>query len=132
MKAIIPVMDREANKMLVAEGFHTTDIMCVYNMDTEEKEWIDSSDLCQFSSNITEELEKRGVDSVITNEMAFMALGLFTDGGFSVWKSRGNDLLYNLNLFKNGELEPFLSNSAFKKNSCSSGSCSTCETTCDN
>lgn len=130
MQVIIPVKDKVSDKMLVADGFHTTDIMCMYELETGKMEWLDAAELCQYTGNITDELKSRGVSSIITNEMSFMALGLFRDGGFTVWKSKGNDLVNNLELFKQGSLDLFSPNTAFKS-SCS-GSCNSCETTCEN
>ena len=125
-------MDKMNNKMLIAEGFHTTDILCVYEIETGRMEWIDAEELTQYSGNLTEELKRRDIRYIITNEMSFMALGLFLDGGFTVWKSRGNDLLYNLTHFKNGELDLFTVNSSFKKSSCVGESCHSCNEVCKN
>jgi predicted Fe-Mo cluster-binding NifX family protein len=130
MEVIIPILNHDTKRMIMADGFHTTDVMCIYNTETDAVKQIDAADLTQYSGNIVDELKRRGVDSIITSQMSFMAYGLFVDGGFIIYESEGDDVYQNIELFKKRELRLFTPQAAFR-NSCSA-SCGDCSSTCKN
>jgi predicted Fe-Mo cluster-binding NifX family protein len=132
MQVIIPIDDSSGSKSTLSKGFHTTEMLCLYNTDTDQCEWFDAEAFRRYSGDITSGLKQMGISAVITNEISFMALGVFSYGGLTVYQSKGFDLFENIELLKANQLELFTIHQAFKKSSCG-GACSSCESaTCKN
>jgi len=132
MHVIIPIDDSSGSKSKLSKGFHTTEMLCLYNTETDQHEWLEADAIRQFCGDMTTGLKQMGIDAVITNEISFMALGVFSYGGLTVYQSKGFDLFENIELLKENRLELFTIHSAFKKSSCG-GACNSCETaTCKN
>jgi predicted Fe-Mo cluster-binding NifX family protein len=131
MQVIIPVINNSDKKMVLSKGFHSTGSICVYNTESGAYNWFDAEELKAHSGNIAEELLNQGITMVVTNDMSFMALTLFIDNGFTVYKSDGHDLNHNIEMLINDRLPLFGLHNAFRK-TCSSSECGSCSTVCNN
>lgn len=128
MNIIIPVIDDNNGKFSMAKGFHTTDFVCVYNTLNATYEWFKHKDISNIEENLSLSLKRKGIYTIITSQMPFMALRLFKESGLLVYKSKGKNLEENIELFLKKELEAFspqihLGTPYSACGSCSSSSC---------
>ena len=130
MNIIIPVIDDNSGKFNMAKGFHTTEDVCVYNTLNSNYQWVKIKEISQCEENLSLSLKRKGIYTVITSQMPFLALGLFKESGLMVYKSKGKNLEENIDLFLKNELDTFSPQIQFKASSCSS-SCSSCDTSCN-
>lgn len=79
--------------------------------------------------NLGFELKRRGIGAVISPQMPLMALSFFAESGLPVFQAKGEDIEENIRLFNLSQL-PLLTKQLAKTSSCS-GSCGTCNTTCN-
>jgi predicted Fe-Mo cluster-binding NifX family protein len=131
MQVLIPIEKNKDEKLVVAPGFHATDVLCIYNLETEQYTEVNSGELYKHIGNITSELLKQDIHTVITDEMSFMALSVFLGGGLTVYKSDGKDLLHNIEMLKQNKLILYSTLLAYRSQNCSS-SCNSCNTVCNN
>ncbi len=131
MKVILPVVNDSDAKKDLAEGFHNAACVCIYDCDTNNYQWLLTSQLASKPGNLSLELKRRGISTIIAGSMSLMALGLFTEGGFFVYKSNGDDLYENIQMCLAEKLEPFTLQSVDElKNNCSSTACKSCSSSC--
>lgn len=130
MKIILPVIDDNYEKYSIATGFHNSDYVCIYDNEENSYKWMTTSELSEKPGNLSLELKRKGIFTVISNYMSVMALGLFIESGIKVLKAQSDNLQVNIGLFNTGMLMPFTVESAMGMTSCS-GSCSSCDTTCN-
>jgi predicted Fe-Mo cluster-binding NifX family protein len=107
MKIIIPVIDNDQNKNSIAQGFHKTDFVCIYDSVENSYHWHKKSDISKKDGNLCIQLKIKGIYTIITNEIELMTLSLFTDIGLKVYKSDGTNLVENIKLFESNQLKPF-------------------------
>lgn len=133
MNIIIPVIDDNTSKFNIAKGFHTTDVVCVYNTLNNSYEWFKQKDISSFEENLSVSLKRRGIYTIITSQMPYMAFRLFKESGLVVCKSRGKSVEENIQLFLNDELEAFTPQLHFGTaySACSSCSSSSCGPDCN-
>lgn len=127
MKIMIPVIDDKGEKFTLAESFHNAEYACIYESDSKSFEWLRTSDLSEKSENLSIELKRKGILSVLINKMSPMAMGLFIESGFKVFKAESTSLEENVDLFHHKLLE-YYSYAAEDINDACSGSCGSCST----
>lgn len=130
MKVIIPVLDNEAAKNELAPDFSATDHVCIYDCENESLTWVSTTAISRNGGNLSLELKRKGIHSVISSQMPLMVLGLFVESGLKVYKAQGTDLFENIKLFQKNFLQSFTSSMSMELSSCA-GSCSSCGTICN-
>lgn len=133
MNVIIPVTDLEKDKSKLSKGFHNTDNVCIYNSLNNSYEWLKTKEISNSEDNLSLALKRKGIYTVITSHMPYLALRLFKESGIIVYKSKSKSLEKNIDLFLNRELEPFTPQIQFNNSSCSSScsSASSCSSDCN-
>jgi len=132
MNIIIPVEDLSEDKSKLAKGFHNSDSACIYNSLNQSYEWLPIKDICESEENLSLALKHKGVYTVITSHMPYLALRLFKESGLIVYKSKSKSVESNIELFLNNELEPFTPQIRFSNSSCSSScNASSCGPDCN-
>ncbi|WP_372752748.1 hypothetical protein [Mariniflexile sp.] len=130
MNVIIPVTDLDNGKNKLAKGFHNTEYACIYNSLNNSYKWIKTKEISNLEDNLSLALKQKGIYTIITSHMPFLALRLFKESGLLTYKSKSKDLEENIALFLKNELEPFTGQIQFNTSSCSSscnlGSCASC------
>jgi predicted Fe-Mo cluster-binding NifX family protein len=129
MKVFIPVVDGQLNRYQIADGFSSSGSVCVYDTDENEVVWYQSAQEPVGQSTILEELRTSGVVHVITSSMAPMALKVFSDCGFTVFRSIGRDLMANIEFLKMACLPIYGLGDAFGATSGCKSTCSSCPST---
>jgi predicted Fe-Mo cluster-binding NifX family protein len=127
MKIIIPVTDNKKDKYLIAQGFHNTSYVCIYNTSDNTYQWMETKEISEKEGNLSLALKRKGIFTIISSNMQLMALGLFIESGLKVYKAKGSSVTENIALFNSNQLEPFVSRFAGNPGNCG-GSCSSCNT----
>jgi predicted Fe-Mo cluster-binding NifX family protein len=130
MKIIIPVVDNFLGRYTVSPSFMQTDFICFYDSEKQSFEWMATKEISQKAGNLSLALKQRGVSGTICTHMSLMALSLFVESGFTVFKGKGTDVKENIEAFVNRELEPYTARDSFASDACS-GSCRSCGSTCN-
>ena len=131
MQVILPVINNNDKRMVLASGFHRTNWICVYDSELGRYEWFDADMLKAHSGNVLGELKTQGIGAVVTSDISFMALALFLENGFKVYKAASPYIEQNVALWAQRKLPLFGLQAAFKS-TCNSGKCNTCSTMCKN
>lgn len=126
MKVIIPVVDTERSRNVLANSFHNSAYASIYNTETRMMNWIETSSVSEDPGNFSLGLKKLGISAVISPQMAPMALGLFVETGIKVYKADGDDLQENILYFLDEALEMFSSQMAFETTPSCGSSCGSC------
>ena len=130
MKIIIPVTDNDSLKDTIAQGFHNAGYVCIYDCTNNTYEWMATKDISEQAGNLSLELKRKGIFSVISNYMSLMALGLFTESGLKVYKAESESVQENIKLFLENKL-PLLTTQSILGMSACIGSCNSCGSTCN-
>ena len=131
MKVIIPVVNDKEDKNRLAKSFHNASYACIFNTLNGSCEWYSTMEITEKPGNLSLALKRMGVYTVISSSMPFMALGLFTDIGMTIYKAQGDNLNENIDLFINKRLERFTLQSTLGGSGNCSGSCGSCGTSCN-
>jgi predicted Fe-Mo cluster-binding NifX family protein len=129
MRVLMPVIDNENEKHNIANGFFNTNYVCVYDSENQSYEWLATEEISKKIGNISLELKRKGIEAIISNDITFMALGLFVESGLKVYKAKGQSVQENINFLHDKELDQFTPLGAMSSASCH-GSCSSCNTSC--
>ncbi|PWE00573.1 NifB/NifX family molybdenum-iron cluster-binding protein [Marinilabilia rubra] len=127
MKVILPVIDDQGARNMMANGFHNARFACIYDCDTHDCEWLPSEKISEKPGNLTLGLKQKGIYTVISPQMPLMALGLFIESGLVVYQSKSNNVEENIKLFIDNELKPFPVQEALVSEC--GGGCSSCSST---
>jgi len=131
MKVIIPIVNLNLQKLVIAKSFTTSEFVCIYDLSSRSYYWCKANEIISSEGNVTLALKSNKIFSVITNQLQMLAFNLFLESGIKVYKTSGNDLVRNIELFEKGQL----SNFTFQHCNLSSGhtnSCSSCNSNCAN
>ena len=131
MKIAIPVIDREMQSNRIASSLSVVGCLCIYDTDKHEGSWIKTLDLAPNMGELLPALERNNVFTIITKQLQPMALKVLVNKGFSVFKSKGDDLDINIRFLTNNELSPFNMDSAMEFATICGGECSDCKSECD-
>jgi len=126
MKVVIPVIDKDAQRYTIADGFSETECICIYDTHDNDVVWLEKRSISQNMSELLPELARNHMTHIITRSVQPMALSVLTRSGFSVFKSVGDNLFLNLELFNRECLPIFNMNAAMLNASSCGGACSTC------
>jgi predicted Fe-Mo cluster-binding NifX family protein len=124
MKVILPVIDNDGARNMMAKGFHNARFACIYDCDTHDCEWVTAREISEKPGNLTLGLKRREIYTVISPQMPIMALGLFVESGLTVYKAIGSSVEENIRLFIENKLKTFPVRDALVSDC--SGSCSSC------
>lgn len=100
MKVLIPIVDSLSHKYEIAPGFSESCSVCIMDASSNEVIWYKPASLSVDFFAMMEELKQAGVESIITSSIQPMALKVLNQKGFKVYRSVGNDLHANLELFE--------------------------------
>ncbi|MFB6317239.1 NifB/NifX family molybdenum-iron cluster-binding protein [Saccharicrinis sp. FJH54] len=132
MKVIIPVVDADRSRNVLAASFHNAAFAAIYDTESKMMVWIETRSISEDVGNISLGLKRMGIAAVISQQMPPMALGLFVESGISVFKAESDDLQENILCFIDENLELFSSQMAFENSASCSSSCGSCSSTsCD-
>ncbi len=131
MKIIIPIVDLDLQKFVIAESFTATEYVCIYDISSKGYNWCKANEIIKTEGNVTLALKKNNIFSVITNHLQMLAFNLFLESGLKVYKTSGTDLRKNIELFEEGQLPSFTIQHCIAFAGCSN-SCSSCTSNCVN
>jgi len=132
MKVILPVIDNKEDKHIVAGSFHNADYVCIYDLDSEQYEWKETSAISKSFGNLSVDLKQNGIYTVISNYVPSMALRLFVESGLRVFRAKSGVVKDNIQMLMNGQLDNFTFSMASSGADGCSSSCSSCSsTTCN-
>jgi len=131
MKVIIPVLDNTEGKFNMAKGIHNAAFLCIYDSEIRTYEWLATNEITEKPGNLSLALKRKGIFTIICNQLPVIALGLFIESGLQVYQAQGNQLEENIRLFENKQLQPFTAVSALAIQACSSGACGSCKSSCN-
>ena len=131
MKVILPVVDMDESKNNIAASFHKADFVCVYDSETNNYDWFDAAEISSKPGNLSLELKRRGIYTVISKFMPLLAYNLFSESGLKIFRAMSDDVQENVNLFMDNKLMTFTGQSATELSNCN-GSCNSCSSSCSN
>lgn len=110
----------------LAYDFTENGIMGVFDTKTENITVVSKDEL---GVSIMEWLSLEEISAIITPEIKVMALKVFREQGLNIYKAQGSMLALNIELFRNNCLSPYMVTEMFEEGaaSCSSSSCSSCD-----
>lgn len=130
MKIILPVIDDQGARNMLAQGFHNARYVCIYDCEIHDCEWLSINDISEKPGNLTLGLKKRGIYTVISPRMPLMALGLFVESGLTVYRADGNNVETNIKEYLGNNLKTFDVLEVIGNSSCSEG-CGSCSSSCN-
>jgi predicted Fe-Mo cluster-binding NifX family protein len=131
MKVIIPIVDLELQKLVIAESFTASEFVCIYNLSSQSYDWYKANEIIKSEGNVTLALKSNNIFSVITNHLQMLAFNLFLESGLKIYKTTGTDLIKNIELFEKGQLPTFTLQHCISFAGCSN-SCNSCNSNCVN
>ena len=132
MRVMLPVTDRETERAKIAHGFHSARFVCIYDSEMKSFECRETKKISTNPGNLTLELKRMGINTIISGYLPPMVLQIFTRNGLSVFKARGNNVNKNIDFFTHGQLESFTSQAARELWRCESGCHSCSSSSCKN
>jgi predicted Fe-Mo cluster-binding NifX family protein len=124
MKVILPVTNNDTAKSSIASSFHNTEYVCIYDLIGRTYEYVAAKNFSS-SNDLSTEFKRNGIGTIISNQMAPMALKLFAENGFNVYKAQSEGIEENIGFLINNQLELMNFQLAKSMSDCSS-SCGTC------
>lgn len=131
MKVAIPVVDKELQSNRIAGSLSVIGFLCIYDTEKHEGSWMKTLDMASNMGELLPALEQNNVTTIITRQLQPMALKVLVNKGFSVFKSKGDDLDKNLIFLANNELMPFNMDAAMEFATICGGECGDCKTDCE-
>ena len=131
MKVLLPVKNNSTGKNKIAEGFHNIDYLCIWDSDSETKEWISAKEISETPGGLNSGLVKNEIYSIISMNVTPMVLQMFNRNGINVLKAQSFDVAQNIRLFRLNQLKKFTDQESRLVISCDSSSCSSCNSTCN-
>ena len=131
MKIAIPVVDKELQSNRIAGSLSVIGCLCIYDTETHEGSWMKTLDLASNMGELLPALEQNNVSTIITRQVQPMALKVLVNKGFSVFRSKGDDLDINIRYLTNNELMPFNMDSAMEFATICGGECGDCKIDCE-
>jgi predicted Fe-Mo cluster-binding NifX family protein len=129
MKIVMPITDNCSSPKQIANSFHNSNYVCIYNSQDQTFEWELAKKISPSPGNLGRELKRKGIGAVISRQMPLMALGFFAECGLPVFEAQGENIEENIRLFNLCQLQQ-LTAEMIKKVSACSGSCGSCSTVC--
>lgn len=127
MKVILPTIGFDSDTL--ADSFHNAEYTCIYDKENNSSEKLTASSISETPDNMSIVLKQKGIKNVISKSIPPMALKLFVDLGFNVYKAEGDSVEENILLFKEDKLKSFTEIEFAATSSCTS-SCSSCSSSC--
>lgn len=127
---MLPVVDKQQNKYVMADGFHNAKYVCIFNSENETYNWLEADEISNKPGGFTSGLTDRGISSVICQNISPMLLTMFRRSDIKVWKANNDNLAKNLRLFQLHKLNTFSAEECRIAQTCDSHSCSSCGSSC--
>ena len=131
MRVAIPVKNLDSGRNNIANTLDANGHLCLYDKDTTELHWLKVSDLAVNLGELLYALEQHSVTEILSVNMHPMALKVLVNKGFSVYRTNGSNLRYNLNLWNAERLHKFEMKELMTETQLCGGGCESCDTTCD-
>jgi hypothetical protein len=131
MRVAIPVKNLDTGRNNIADTLDANGNICLYDNDTTEIHWLKVRDLAANLGDLLPALESRSVTEILSVNMHPMALKVFVNRGFQVYRTQGSNLRYNLSLWKAERLPKFDMHELMSKSQGCGGTCDSCNTACD-
>ena len=131
MKIAIPIVDLNLQRNIIAGGLSVTGYISIFDPILHETTWMKTLDLAPNMGELLPALERKKVSTIITRQIHPMALKVLVNKGFNVYKSKGDELDLNIQLFANNELIPFDMETAMQYATICGGECGECKTDCE-
>ncbi|HRZ98610.1 MAG TPA: hypothetical protein P5084_13725 [Paludibacter sp.] len=128
MNIAIPIQDIKTNKNLIASGLNANGSICLYNIESNNGNWLNTKDLAPNMGELLPALEALTISVIITRQIHPMALKILVNKGFDVYKARGNQLEENIQLFQNKKLDLYSHEASMELATICGGECTTCST----
>ena len=129
MKILLPVVDSETNKEVMATGFHETKDLCVFDPETFLFQHMTIDELGGSMRNLPNALRELKIGSIISSGIRPLALQILERCGLNVYEPSGTDVNENIKLFKEGYLERYSMQTSRGQLATCGSSCSTCSST---
>jgi predicted Fe-Mo cluster-binding NifX family protein len=126
MKVIIPVINKDTQKYTIAEGLNDTECICVYDTLDNNIVWFEKTNITQATNELLPMLVRNEMMHVVTKGMQPLALNVLNRCGFTVYKSYGDDLMLNIELFNKECLPIFNMDHAMSEAQTCGSKCSSC------
>lgn len=131
MKIAIPVVDKELLSNRIAGSLSVIGFLCIYDTEKNEGSWMKTLDLAPNMGELLPALERNNISTIITRQVQPMALKVLVNKGFSVFKSKGDELDINIRYLTNNELIAFNMDAAMEFATICGGECGDCKTDCE-
>lgn len=125
MKLLLPILENKTSERSIAQGFHNAELVCLYDCGNQSYEWIPTDEFCMNPGELGVEFRKLGVDVIISYKMPPMALGFFTENGFSVFNTETTNIEESIRKFASNRLKSLTGDMCKSISNCS-GSCLSC------
>ena len=126
MKIFIPVTDSIKKRYKIASGVNESGTVCIFNSDDNQLTWYEAKDNNSSFPDMLADLKSANITDIIINKVFPLALKILTNNGFTVYKSVGDDLITNLELFKMKCLPIYQMEEALTEHSSCSRTCTSC------
>jgi predicted Fe-Mo cluster-binding NifX family protein len=104
MKVIIPVIDNKEARYIISKSFQSSDYFCIYDNALNTYEWIEKKEISAIEGNLCISLIVKGIYNIITCNIEFMTLAMYTEVGHNVSKAVGISVKDNIKMFFNNKL----------------------------
>ncbi|WP_346856825.1 NifB/NifX family molybdenum-iron cluster-binding protein [uncultured Draconibacterium sp.] len=128
MKVMLPIAEKKRGKETVARGFHNASYVCIYDSQSKSFDWMPVKEVSPNPGDFTKELQRMGINTVISGYLPPMALQIFARSGLEVFRARGTNVKENISYFIHNQLESFTTQAARETWGCNS-SCGSCSST---
>lgn len=126
MKIVIPVVNHEEKRYMIANGLNMSSYMCLYDTETEKFKWLTSEEVTPKGKNWIASFKHLDLGGLIVQSINPMAYNLFVRNDIKVYKAPGEDLNQAIAAITDNAL-PYYTEQDMEDNGCN-GTCSTCET----
>lgn len=130
MRIAIPIIDILANKNTLASGLNVNGYLCLFDNENKSTQWIKTMELAPDISMLLNELERKSVSVIITEQIHPFALKVLVNKGFDVFQAVNNVLDDNIQYYNKNMLMKFKYDTAMTFASSCGGVCDSCVTEC--
>lgn len=103
-KIVIPVLDKEARKFVVAESLGMESHVCIYDLVTRQIQWIDVAEYVADSRDLVQMFKDLGVKAVVFNGQQSALLQNLKQRGIAAYKSKTDDLIETIKQYNQNKL----------------------------
>ena len=90
MRVLLPIAGKDTEREKIARGFHNAKLVCIYDSESKVFEWKQTAEISPNPGDLTHELKRLQINTIISGYIPPMVLQIFTRNGFfcieSTWK----------------------------------------------